>query len=54
MKIEYHEVSAEEVVKFFVDAYILEEGKQIFSNEWFYDAGKQKFVFRLTIEAKPC
>lgn len=47
---EWNQVSAADVVAFFVQGYQLKPGERLAGHEYFYDAAKGQFLFKLTIE----
>ncbi|MNY54238.1 hypothetical protein D3C86_1900830 [compost metagenome] len=50
-KTSYSEVSADDVARFFVQGYKLNPGERLAGHEYFFDATKGVFVFKLTTEA---
>lgn len=49
-KTSYSEVPAADVARFFVQGYNLPEGERLAGHEYFFDAAKGVFVFKLITE----
>jgi hypothetical protein len=46
-KTSYSEVPADDVARFFVNGYRLQDGERLAGHEYFYDPAKGVFVFKL-------
>ena len=52
MDIKYHEVSALNVVKYFIKDYEFSGGSELIGYDWFYDPVKGVFIFKLILQNK--
>lgn len=49
MKLDYHEISLQDVINYFVDGFVFDEGYTLHSHEAFIDQAKGKVIFRLSL-----